>query len=126
VNLSDDSPARQPLDAPASARPDPDKENSAMQRPDSTDPREADDALHGGTARAAYQPPPGGRLLTADEAVEILVTGNHPSSARGTLAFDAVLIQALREGWFVACRMPDGQVAFTPVDPDQQKPTSTS
>ena len=97
-----------------------------MQRPDSPDPREADDALHGGTARAAHQPPPGGRLLTADEAIEILITGDHPDSARGALEFDAALVQALREGWLVACRMPDGQVAFTPVDQDPPGPTPTS
>ena len=79
---------------------------------------EAADAAQGGTPQAAHQPPPGGRLLTADEAVDFLITGDHPDSARGTLAFDAALVEALRAGWLLACRMPDGQIAFTRVAED--------
>lgn len=82
------------------------------------DPSTAADAAQGSTPQGAYQLPPGGRLLTADEAVELLITGEHPDSTRGTIEFDAALIEALREGWLVACRMPDGQVAFTSVAED--------
>lgn len=83
------------------------------EQPNTQDFSQAPDAAQGGTPHTAQQPPPGGQLLTADEAVEFLITGDHPDSAHGTLAFDAALIEALRAGWLTACRMPDGQIAFT-------------
>lgn len=88
------------------------------EQPNPDGPSEAADAAQGGTPQPAYQPPPGGRLLTADEAAELLITGDHPEGARGTIELDAALIQALREGWLVACRMPDGKIAFTRVTED--------
>jgi hypothetical protein len=65
--------------------------------------------------------PPGARVLTADEAVELLVTGDHSDAGSGTLALDSALIEALRGGLMVACRLPDGRIAFTrpSADPDQ-------
>lgn len=59
--------------------------------------------------------PPGGRLLSADEAVDLLVTGDHPDSRRGSLILDAAMIDALRDGQIVACLLADGQIAFTRV-----------
>lgn len=57
--------------------------------------------------------PPGARLLSAQEAVDALVSGDHPESARGDLALDGRLIQLLRQGRLLACRLPDGRIAFT-------------
>ena len=57
--------------------------------------------------------PPGARLLSAQEAVDALVSGDHPESARGDLAFDGRLIELLRQGHLIACRLPDGRIAFT-------------
>jgi hypothetical protein len=92
------------------------EENAAMQQqPNTHGSPEPVETAQGDTPQTAPQLPSGGRLLTTDEAVEVLVTGDHPEGARGTVEFDAALIEALREGWLVACRMPDGQVAFTRV-----------
>jgi hypothetical protein len=56
--------------------------------------------------------PQGARLLTADEAVEKLVTGDHAGDSQGSVVLDAALIDALRAGLLVASQMPDGQIAF--------------
>jgi hypothetical protein len=58
--------------------------------------------------------PPGGQLLTADEAITAIVTGDHPQSDVGSLPLDAAVIDALRLGVLVACRLRDGRLAFTP------------
>jgi hypothetical protein len=58
--------------------------------------------------------PPGARLLTADEAITAIITGDHPQSDVGSLPLDAAFIDALRLGVLVACRLPDGRLAFTP------------
>ncbi|GIM90126.1 hypothetical protein [Paractinoplanes toevensis] len=86
----------------------------------------ADDPNDSGTAHLAPPLPAGARLLTADEAVAVLITGEHPDGDRGTLAFDAALVEALRQGWLLACRLPDGQIAFTrpTLDTPGQPPTS--
>lgn len=68
--------------------------------------------------------PPGGRLLAADEAVSLLVMGDHSESRDGSLAIDAALIEAIRQGHIVACLFGDGRVAFTPAT--QQSAGSTS
>ena len=57
--------------------------------------------------------PPGAQMLTADEAISLIVTGDHPQSDIGGLAMDAAVIDALRLGVIVACRLPDGRLAFT-------------
>jgi hypothetical protein len=57
--------------------------------------------------------PPGARLLSAQEAVDALVSGDHPESPQGGLALDAGLIELLRQGHILACRLPDGRIAFT-------------
>jgi hypothetical protein len=57
--------------------------------------------------------PPGARLLSADEAIDTLVTGDHVSAGDGSLALDAALIDALRAGLVTASRLPDGQIALT-------------
>lgn len=59
------------------------------------------------------QVPAGGRLLPADEAVELLVTGNHPDSGRGNLLLDAALVHGIRSGHIVACLLIDGRIVFT-------------
>lgn len=63
--------------------------------------------------------PPGARLLSADEAVERLVTGDHHGSDCGDLEIDGALIDAVRDGQIVACLFTDGRLAFTraPHDP---------
>jgi hypothetical protein len=94
-----------------------------QEQPKTHDSFEPVEGAQGDIPQVAPQLPPGGRLLTADEAVDVLVTGDHPDSARGTIAFDAALVEALREGWLVACRMPDGQVAFTRVADDPTRLT---
>ena len=63
------------------------------------------------------QAPPGGRLLTVDEAIELIVIGEHPEAATGNVHLDAALIDTLRSGIVVACRMPDGRLAFSRVPP---------
>jgi hypothetical protein len=59
------------------------------------------------------QLPSGARLLTTDEAIALIVTGDHPQSDVGSLPLDAAFIDALRLGVLVACRLPDGRLAFT-------------
>ena len=87
-------------------------------QPNMPDSSEAADAAQHGTPPATPPLPPGARLLTTDEAVELLVTGDHSHTTHGTLEFDAALVEALREGWLVACHMPQGQIAFTRVTED--------
>jgi hypothetical protein len=57
--------------------------------------------------------PPGARLLSPDEAVYLLVTGEHPDSDTGTVALDSALIEGIRSGLIVACRLANGQIGFT-------------
>jgi hypothetical protein len=57
--------------------------------------------------------PPGARLLSAQQAVEALVSGDHPEGSQGSLAMDGGLIELLRQGYLIACRRPDGRIAFT-------------
>ena len=88
---------------------------STMDKPTSGPAAEtADDS--GPVPRAAATVPDlpaGARLLSADEAVALLVTGEHPEAATGSLALDAALVESLRAGAVLACRLPDGRVAFT-------------
>jgi hypothetical protein len=86
----------------------------------------AENADDGGTAHPRIPLPPGAQLLTADEAVEALVFGDHPEGKRGTLELDAALVEGLRQGWLLACRLPDGQIALTRPTQDTpgQPPTS--
>jgi len=56
--------------------------------------------------------PPGARPLTADEAVELLVVGEHRESGSGTIALDSALIEGLRGGLIMACQLSDGRIAF--------------
>jgi hypothetical protein len=63
------------------------------------------------------QAPPGGRLLSVDEAIEALVTGDHTASATGSLPLDGALIDLLRDGSIIACRTADGRLAFTRTAP---------
>ena len=58
--------------------------------------------------------PAGAQLLDADEVIDALVTGDHTDAATGSVALDAALIDALRAGLIMACRLPDGRIAFTP------------
>ena len=57
--------------------------------------------------------PPGARLLAVREAVDALVSGDHPEGSQGSLAVDGGLIELLRQGYLIACRLPDGRIAFT-------------
>lgn len=62
---------------------------------------------------ALPQLPPGGRLLPADEAIELLIVGDHPDSGGGSVALDAALIDGLRARRVIGCLLPDGRIAFT-------------
>ncbi|MEU6022595.1 hypothetical protein [Micromonospora sp. NPDC047134] len=66
------------------------------------------------TSTGAPAVPAGGRLLSADEAVDLLVSGDHPDSRLGSVAVDATLVEALRDGRIIACLLVNGQLAFTP------------
>lgn len=57
--------------------------------------------------------PPDARWLTTDEAVEAIVTGDHPEAEAGSLEQDAALIELLRTGRVLASRLSDGRLAFT-------------
>ena len=48
----------------------------------------------------------GWRPLTADEAVQRLVTGDHAQSAAGTLEYDSLLIDLIREGLVIGMLSP--------------------
>jgi hypothetical protein len=61
--------------------------------------------------------PPGARLLAVHQAVDALVSGDHPEDGQGSLAVDGGLIELLRQGYLIACRLPDGRISFTP-NPD--------
>ncbi|MEV4511536.1 hypothetical protein AB0K00_21490 [Dactylosporangium sp. NPDC049525] len=63
--------------------------------------------------------PAGAQLLSVDEVVDALVTGDHADTATGTVALDAALIDALRAGLLVACRLSDGRIAFAPTSNKQ-------
>jgi hypothetical protein len=87
--------------------------------PESTGPDSPANADPGAARQEPAPPglaplPPGARLLTADEAITAIVTGDHPQSDVGSLPLDAAFIDALRLGVLVACRLPDGRLAFTP------------
>ncbi|WP_018640244.1 hypothetical protein [Parafrankia elaeagni] len=69
------------------------------------------------TIPAHPAPPPGGRLLTPDEAAHLITTGDHPGAARGSLALDAALLTALHTGRITAAQMPDGSLAFALTSP---------
>jgi hypothetical protein len=62
--------------------------------------------------------PSGARLLSADEAIDTLAAGDHPDTSGGSIALDVALIDLLRAGRIIACRLSDGRVAFTRVLPD--------
>ena len=86
--------------------------------PEPADPDTPADADPGAAGQQPAPPglaplPPGARLLTADEAITAIVAGDHPQSDVGSLPLDAASIDALRLGVFVACRLPDGRLAFT-------------
>lgn len=59
--------------------------------------------------------PEGAIPLTVDEAVEAIVTGNHPEADRGSVLIDAALIEGLRSGEYIAARFLDGRLAFQAV-----------
>lgn len=50
--------------------------------------------------------------VTADEMIELVVTGDHPETSHGSLLVDAILIQALREGVLEAARCDCGVIGF--------------
>jgi hypothetical protein len=70
--------------------------------------------------------PPGGRLLSADDAVDLLVIGHHADSRHGSLVLDAALIEAIRNGQVVACLLANGQIAFTRAIQDTHGPGQPS
>jgi hypothetical protein len=62
--------------------------------------------------------PPGARLLSVDDAVDKLVTGDHAGATTGSVVLDTTLIDAIRTGLIVACQLPDGRLAFAPTGTD--------
>lgn len=73
--------------------------------------------LHAGgqpTPTPALPPlPPGARVLAPDDAVHLLVAGNHLTGQHDDLALVVDFIDALHAGLIIAARMPDGTLAFT-------------
>lgn len=59
------------------------------------------------------QVPPGARLLSANEAIERLVVGDHRESNQGSVGIDAALIELIREGQVVVMLDADDRLAFT-------------
>jgi hypothetical protein len=59
--------------------------------------------------------PAGAAWLTADQLAEILATGDHPET-RAPAEFDTAVVELVREGTLVACRLDDGRVAFSGTD----------
>lgn len=57
--------------------------------------------------------PDGATHLTTDEAVEMVVTGNHPQSVDGNVITDAVVIELLRRDLAVAIRLADGTLGLS-------------
>lgn len=57
--------------------------------------------------------PEGATLLTADQAVEAIVQGDHPEAESGGVVMDASLVEAIRAGEIVCARLSDGRLAFT-------------
>jgi len=87
------------------------------------DPTAVIDALHT-TGHPIIRPPratpslpplpPGARYLSADDAIYLIITGDHVTGADSTLARDGVLVAVLRSGWIHAAQMPDGTLTFIP------------
>lgn len=63
------------------------------------------------TVRAA--PDHHARLLTADEAVDRILLGDHPEADSSTVSLDGSLVELLRAGAVTAALRPDGRLAFT-------------
>jgi hypothetical protein len=57
--------------------------------------------------------PPGATLLSADEAVNAIVTTDHPEAARGNVVMDTALVEMIRDGEIICVRLSDGRLAFT-------------
>lgn len=56
--------------------------------------------------------PEDAQVLTTEEAVAVIESGDHPEAGAGSPAFDAALIQGLRTGRLMAARLPDGRLAL--------------
>ena len=52
--------------------------------------------------------------LSPDEAIEAILTSDHPEGAAGSVEMDAGLIELIRGGLMSVCRFPDGRLAFSP------------
>ncbi len=97
---------------------------STVEDPARADPASTDACPPPGTVAGTPDLPPGARLLPPDEAVTRIVTGDHPEAARGGVDMDAALVDAVRSGEIIACRLADGRLAFTRVagGPDRPSP----
>lgn len=73
----------------------------------------ADCEMEGVTVMGLPDLPPGARLLTVDDAVDRITSGDHEGAGTGSVALDVALIDALRAGLVVACERHDGKLAFT-------------
>ena len=69
------------------------------------------------TTRRPLVLPPGATLLTADEAVQAVVTNDHPEAVLGSVQMDTGLVTLLRSGQVLAVRLADGRLAFTLASP---------
>ena len=69
------------------------------------------------TTRRPLVLPPGATLLTADEAVEAVVTNDHPEAVLGSVQMDAGLVTLLRSGQVLAVRLADGRLGFALAPP---------
>jgi hypothetical protein len=57
--------------------------------------------------------PEGAVQLSEDEAVQAIVTGNHPGADRGNAEFDSAVVEMIRRGLVSVARLADGQLSFT-------------
>lgn len=64
----------------------------------------------------AITPPPGSRLIDANELAAILAAHAHPDDGAGPAEMDEALLHLVRTGEIVAARFPDGRLAFSKAD----------
>lgn len=56
------------------------------------------------------------RTLTADEAVEVIVTGNHAQATQGNLEVDGTMIELVRAG-FIVCSLDENNILLLQATP---------
>lgn len=65
------------------------------------------------------QPPPGGRILTPEEAIQTIESGDHVGSMGGSPGLNEVLVIIIRLGFVTIALQADGQLAIS-MTPEQE------